>query len=105
MSDDLILAIDQGTTNTKAIVVNTEGGVEATASVRVPLSFPLPGWVETDPDALWQPVEATRAQCLPTVDRSTAVDAGLPHQREASLGGVWRACAARGSGGGVSGGA
>jgi glycerol kinase len=87
MSDDLILAIDQGTTNTKAIVVNTEGGVEATASVRVPLSFPLPGWVETDPDALWQTVEAAIAQCLSTVDRRSIVAVGLTNQRESVL--VW----------------
>ena len=58
MTADLILAIDQGTTNTKALLVDAAGRVIASASVKVPVAFPRPGWVESDGQELWATVEA-----------------------------------------------
>ena len=57
MSGAHILAIDQGTTNTKVLVFDEASTVVARASRPVSISFPQPGWVEQDPLALWQSVE------------------------------------------------
>jgi glycerol kinase len=51
-----ILAIDQGTTNTKALVVNERGEIVARASAPMEVRFPRSGWVEQDPEALWRTV-------------------------------------------------
>jgi glycerol kinase len=47
-----IMGIDQGTTLTKAIIVNHEGRIVSGASVENTLYFPQPGWVEQDPDEI-----------------------------------------------------
>jgi len=52
-----ILTIDQGTTNTKALLVDGEGGIVRKASRPVPLNYPHPGWVEQDARAIWQSVQ------------------------------------------------
>ena len=52
-----ILTIDQGTTNTKALLVDGEGGIVRKASRPVPLRYPHPGWVEQDARAIWQSVQ------------------------------------------------
>lgn len=46
--DGLLLAIDQGTSATKAVVVDLDGQVQARASVPVGQRFPQPGWAEQD---------------------------------------------------------
>lgn len=51
-----LLAIDQGTTQTKALVVDAQGGVRARAARKVELAYPQPGWVETSADSLWRSV-------------------------------------------------
>ena len=48
-----VLAIDQGTTNTKALLVEQGGAVVATSSRAVPVTFPQHAWVEQDADAIW----------------------------------------------------
>ena len=58
----LILAIDQGTTSTRAIVFDAAGAVQATAQRELRQSFPAPGWVEHDPEEIWSAtVEVCRA--------------------------------------------
>ena len=44
-----ILAVDQGTTNTKAVLISESGETLAEASVTVGSRYPRPGWVEQDP--------------------------------------------------------
>jgi glycerol kinase len=57
-----ILAIDQGTTNSKAILVSTDGELIARGSSPVGITFPKPGWVEQDPNRIWESVcEAIKA--------------------------------------------
>ncbi|MEX1102957.1 MAG: FGGY family carbohydrate kinase, partial [Dehalococcoidia bacterium] len=68
-----ILAIDQGTTNTKALLVDREGRIVQRASRPVHLTFPQPGWVEQDAVALWQSVLEAVEACL----RSGARPAGI----------------------------
>src|SRR5207253_1538842 len=48
MATETILAIDQGTTNTKALLVNADGLVTASASRPMKQSYPHPAWVEMD---------------------------------------------------------
>ena len=57
-----VLAIDQGTTNTKALLVDASGQTMASGSVPVARTYPRPGWVEQDPDELWRSVAAAVAQ-------------------------------------------
>jgi glycerol kinase len=82
MSERLILGIDQGTTNTKAIAVTAGGDIVAEASVHVPLAFPRPGWVESEPHALWRSVEQATSACLDQIPGSQPVAVGLANQRE-----------------------
>jgi glycerol kinase len=49
MKKDCILVLDQGTTNLKALVFDTQGNVVAVARQEAPQIFPRPGWVEQDP--------------------------------------------------------
>ena len=48
-----ILAIDQGTTNTKAVLVDASGRIIARASVPLTSSYPQPGWAEQSAEAIW----------------------------------------------------
>jgi glycerol kinase len=85
MTADLLLAIDQGTTNTKALLVDVEGRVAASASVRVPVAFPRPGWVESDGRELWATVEGAIAGVLATVDPTRIAAVAIANQRESVL--------------------
>ena len=52
----MILAIDQGTTGTTCLLVDDELTVRERRSVELPQHFPQPGWVEHDPEEIWQSV-------------------------------------------------
>src|SRR3954468_17008618 len=83
-SPDHILAIDQGTSATKAVLVDASGAIVARGSAPVPLLTPRPGWVEQDANAIWASVQAAVADCV-SDQRVAAV--GLSTQRESLL--VW----------------
>src|SRR5579875_558093 len=53
---NLLLAIDQGTSNTKALLVDHSGTIVARATQPLSRSYPQPGWVEQDPLAIVQSV-------------------------------------------------
>ncbi|HMK96540.1 MAG TPA: FGGY family carbohydrate kinase [Acidimicrobiales bacterium] len=78
-----VLAIDQGTTATKAMIVGPSGAVVGFASVPVKRHYPRPGWVEQDPVELWQSVIRAVEQ-LPKVALSCV---GVSSQRESVL--IW----------------
>jgi glycerol kinase len=82
MTKPLILAIDQGTSATKCLLVDDAGRVLARGSAPLGEAHPRPGWVEQDAEALWTSVrEAVRA-CLDGQDASALVGIGLSTQRE-----------------------
>lgn len=87
MTSGMILAIDQGTTNTKAILVSAEGDIRAEGSVRMSLAFPAAGWVESDGRAIWQSVQAATERCLERAGDATVVAVAIANQRESVL--VW----------------
>ena len=50
-----VLALDQGTTGSTALVIDPEGGVRARGYAELPQHYPQPGWVEHDPAQIWAP--------------------------------------------------
>jgi glycerol kinase len=74
----VILAIDQGTTGTTCLVVDDELNVAGRAYRELPQHFPRPGWVEHDPEEIWQSVLAAAEGAL--------ADAGLPASELAAIG-------------------
>ncbi len=89
-SHDLVLAIDQGTTGSTALVVDGEARVRAKHNVEFPQHFPQPGWVEHDPAELWRSVLDAIAGALaqPGIDAAKIAAVGITNQRETSL--LWR---------------
>jgi len=77
-----MLAIDQGTTNTKVLLVNPSGSVIARAARPLMQSFPQPAWVEQDADAIWQSVREAIDECLAAVDEPRPAAIALTNQRE-----------------------
>ena len=59
-----LLAIDQGTTSTRAIVFDREGGRRGAAQRELPQSYPNPGWVEHDPWRIWEDTVACVGEAL-----------------------------------------
>ena len=84
-----ILALDQGTTSSRAIVFGRAGEMIAVAQKEFPQLYPQPGWVEHDPMAIWSSQNATAAEALAkaslTAENIAAV--GVTNQRETTL--VW----------------
>jgi len=84
-----ILAIDQGTTSTRAIVFDASGHPVASAQKELPQIFPRPGWVEHDPEEIWSAtVEVCRgALAKAKLDASALAGLGITNQRETTV--VW----------------
>jgi glycerol kinase len=90
-----ILALDQGTTGSTALVVDPDGRVLARGYAELPQYFPQPGWVEHDPDEIWATVErAARAALAEARVSGTDVAAvGITNQRETTI--VWERATGR----------
>jgi glycerol kinase len=83
----LILAVDQGTTNTKALLIDSAGAVRARAECPVSISFPRPGWVEQDPTELWNSAISAATSCLEQAGDCELAAVGISNQRESVV--VW----------------
>jgi glycerol kinase len=81
MAEAVILAIDQGTSGTTALLVSTAGKILAKAYREVPIAHPRPGWVEQDADALFGSVLATTRELLER-DGPEPAAIGITNQRE-----------------------
>ncbi|MFK7734724.1 MAG: glycerol kinase GlpK [Pirellulaceae bacterium] len=88
-SAKFILALDQGTTSSRAIVLAEDGSVVAMAQREFPQLFPQPGWVEHDPNDIWKSQLAVARAAIRKSKLSandiTAI--GITNQRETTL--VW----------------
>ena len=85
----LILAIDQGTTSSRALLFDGPGRVAAVAQAEFPQLYPKSGWVEHDPEAIWDSVLSTTRSALAKAG-ATANDIaalGITNQRETVV--VW----------------
>lgn len=80
-----ILAIDQGTTNTKVLLVDPQGQVVAQASRPLTQRYPHPAWVEQDADAIWQSVREAIDGCLASVATPTPTVIAITNQRESVM--------------------
>ena len=90
-----VLAIDQGTTSSRAIVFDADLRLVASAQEEFPQHFPQSGWVEHDPDDIWSSVAAT---CRGAIERAGLKPAdiaaiGITNQRETTL--VWERASGR----------
>ena len=84
-----ILALDQGTTSSRAIVFDREGAVVSVAQKEFPQYYPQAGWVEHDPLEIWSSQNAVAAEALARANLSSADIAavGITNQRETTV--VW----------------
>ncbi|WP_111642015.1 glycerol kinase GlpK [Marinimicrobium alkaliphilum] len=90
MTDEpLILSIDQGTTSSRAILFDTRGRVVAAAQQSFPLYQPQSGWVEQDPEEIWDSVVKVVREVLAEADtlNRPVMGIGITNQRETTL--VW----------------
>ncbi|MHB1095525.1 MAG: glycerol kinase GlpK [Gemmatimonadaceae bacterium] len=85
----MILALDQGTTSSRAILFDHAGGIVAVAQKEFPQRFPKPGWVEHDPVDIWSTQLGVAAEVLQKANMSAADIAaiGITNQRETTI--VW----------------
>lgn len=88
MSGPLILAIDEGTTNAKAIAVDRAGQVVARASQPLQIFHPQPGLAEQNPLAIWQAVRQAIADCLASCAGATVAAVAISNQRESIM--IWQ---------------
>jgi glycerol kinase len=84
-----ILALDQGTTSSRAILFDRDGGIKGVAQREFRQIFPEPGWVEHDPMEIWTSQAGVAVEVLARAGaRSTDVAAiGITNQRETTV--VW----------------
>lgn len=81
MTAPYVLALDEGTTNAKALAVAADGTVLAVGSAPVPVSYPQPGWVEQDAEDIWRAQSAAIAACLDGV-QGAPEGIAISNQRE-----------------------
>ena len=82
-----VLAIDQGTTGSRAIVYDRSGRALASAYEEFPQRFPRPGWVEHDPEDIWRSVYRTVQKALAAAPGRAIAAVGITNQRETTV--VW----------------
>jgi glycerol kinase len=82
-----VLALDQGTTSSRAIVFDETGQPVAIAQQEFAQSYPQPGWVEHDPETLWQSQAAVAVEALAKAGIAARQVAaiGIANQRETTL--------------------
>src|SRR5215217_1513650 len=78
----MLLAIDQGTSATKAVLVDDTRHIMARGSAPVGQSHPQPGWVEQSATEIWDSVRAAVSDCLAGHDAAAVAAVGLSTQRE-----------------------
>lgn len=91
MEQKYILALDQGTSSSRAIVFDHEGRICATAQKEFPQHFPKPGWVEHDPKDIWSSEASVIAEAITSmgINGLNIVGIGITNQRETTI--VWDA--------------
>src|SRR5213594_3041422 len=82
-----VLALDQGTTGSTALVVDPDGRVLARGYAELPQYFPRPGWVEHDPEEIWTTVERAARAALgeARVAGAEVAAIGITNQRETTI--------------------
>ena len=86
-----ILALDQGTSSSRAIVFDHEGNIRSTAQMEFTQYFPKPGWVEHNPMEIWSSEAAVIAEAITKmgINGKNIAGIGITNQRETTI--VWDA--------------
>ena len=89
MADPLLLSIDQGTTSTRAMLFERSGATFAVARREFTQHYPDSGWVEHDPEEIWETTLAVCREALAKADEAgrPVAGIGITNQRETTL--VW----------------
>lgn len=84
-----LLAIDQGTSSSRTVIYDHATSVVASAQQEFPQIYPRPGWVEHDPEAIWDSVRAVTRKAMSDahVSASDVTAIGITNQRETTL--IW----------------
>ena len=84
-----VIAIDQGTTSSRAIVFDADGNIKGLAQREFPQHYPADGWVEHDPEDIWRDVQTVLREALAAAKlRPQDIAAiGITNQRETTV--VW----------------
>ena len=90
MGEPCIIALDEGTTGTRALLMDKAGRVVKQAYRRLRVYYPRSGWVEQDPEEIW---ESTRAVLSEMIQEATArswdvVGMGISNQRKQLFSGI-----------------
>ena len=91
-SETFVLAIDQGTTSTRAILFDAVGRVRSSAQIALTQLHPRPGWVEHDPEEIWRSVVSTGREAIAAADGPIAA-IGITNQRETCV--LWERATGR----------
>src|SRR5215212_7334647 len=81
-TDPLVLAIDQGTSATKAVLVDGTGVIVGRAAAPLSQAHPHPGWVDQSAQDIWCSVQTAVAHCVSEADAQRVEAVGLSTQRE-----------------------
>ncbi|MFH1678909.1 MAG: FGGY family carbohydrate kinase, partial [Candidatus Omnitrophota bacterium] len=84
---EYILSIDQGTTGSRAVVYDKNGEIKSSAYYEFPQYFPNPGWVEHNPEEIWQSVNCSIQRALAKLPGAKIRAVGITNQRETTL--IW----------------
>ncbi len=87
MRKKYIIALDQGTTSSRAIIFDKAGKIKATAQKEFQQIFPRPGWVEHDPLEIWSSQLEVINDSLTGIDKNEVAAIGITNQRETTV--VW----------------
>jgi glycerol kinase len=88
MAKEYVLAIDQGTTSTRAMLFNHDGSVAGVAQKEHEQIYPKPGWVEHDPMEIWSRTQEVVSEAVSAKGGADAIAAiGITNQRETTI--VW----------------
>ena len=90
---DFLLAIDQGTTSTRAILFDAGGRVRHIAQIELRQIYPRPGWVEHDPEEIWQTVVTTCREAIAAARGAPIAAIGITNQRETTV--LWERATGR----------
>lgn len=82
-----ILSIDQGTTGSRAVIYDRNGKNIANAYQEFPQYFPKPGWVEHNPEEIWESVNNSIRKVLKKVSAKSIAAIGITNQRETTV--IW----------------
>ena len=89
MTKEFVLALDQGTSSTRAIVFDVSGTIRGVGQIELTQHFPKPGWVEHDADEIWNTQLSTARQAIEQagITPQDVATIGITNQRETVV--VW----------------